>query len=74
MALRKSPKYFLMVVIVALGTILSAAPSMASPPRSAPGAVHRSDVHCYWRHMSGHWVWRHGHRTWIPPRTVRVCR
>ncbi len=69
MTFRKGPKYFFLIVILALGTILSAAPSMASPPGRAVGR----GVHCHWRHVSGHWVWTNGHRYWVAPRNVRVC-
>ncbi len=88
MAYRKKT-FPLLIAAAALGTVLGAAPAQAAPPRgdvaggTYHGGTHSGEKdrgggdhgrrHCYWRHVNGHWVWAHGHRRWVPPRTVWVC-
>jgi hypothetical protein len=70
MACRKSQTFPLLIAAAALGSVLSAAPAQAA---LAPSHVTGAAYHCYWRTVSGHWVWTNGHRRWVPPRSVRVC-
>ncbi len=70
MAYRKSQTFPLLIAAAALGSVLSAAPAQASV---ATSHVTGTAYHCYWRTVSGHWVWENGHRRWVPPRSVRVC-
>jgi hypothetical protein len=72
MAYRRIRKFPLLIVAVALGSVLSTAPAQASSPYM--GHTTGTVLRCYWRHVPGHWVWVNGRRTWVPPRSVRVCR
>ncbi|EFC80791.1 conserved hypothetical protein [Parafrankia sp. EUN1f] len=72
MAYRKSTRFPLLIAAAALGSTLSAAPALAAPASPPPDRVPTA-AGCYWRHVSGHWVWAAGHRRWVPPRSVWVC-
>jgi hypothetical protein len=76
MTLRRSSKYLLVVVALAIATVMSALPASASAHDYGPGwsGGHGRGIHCtsYW--VRGYWQWYHGHRHWVPGHWVRVCR
>ena len=67
-AYRKSRAFPLLIAAAALGTVLSAAPAEASV---ASSHVTGTAYHCYWRTVSGHWVWPAGERARLTAADIR---
>jgi hypothetical protein len=78
MALRRSSKYLLVVVAMAIAAVMSAVPASASPSNGYDFGRHdgygHHMHHCFRHFVHGHWVFRHGHRYWVPGHWVLFCR
>jgi hypothetical protein len=75
MTLRRSSKYLLVLMAMALAAVMTAGPASASSRGHGYGPGwrgHHVVCHTYW--VGGHWNWRHGYRYWVPAHRVRTCR